>query len=116
MVLDSDYLLLLNIISNYSILGISILRWMAYIKSFKLVLMHIFYKKIFVIDILFKARYIYEKEIEIQEIGKDDEDEYYSYVLTINGINTSDEDVTFREDLYRCKLRDIGIYLSIMKK
>lgn len=65
---------------------------------------------------LFKTRYIWEEKMEIQEIGKDDEDKNYGYMLTINWISKSSKDEAFRKDLYRSKLRDIGINLNILKK
>lgn len=79
-------------------------------------LIYIFSKKNIVANILFRTRYIYNKEIKKEEIDEDDEDKDYYCILAINGINKSSKKYNFRKDLYRRKLRDISIYLSIMKK
>lgn len=102
-------------IANCSILHIAMLRSIAYIRSLNLMFVYIFDKKNSMADILSKVKYICEKEIEIQEIDKDDEDEDYGYVLAINRISIRDEDVAFKKDLYRGKLREIDIYLSTIR-
>lgn len=54
--------------------------------------------------------------MEIQEIGEDEEDEDYGYVLATNRISTSSKDKAFKKNLYRSKLRNISVYLNAMKK
>jgi Integrase zinc binding domain/RNase H-like domain found in reverse transcriptase/Reverse transcriptase (RNA-dependent DNA polymerase) len=113
-VLETDCLPLLGMVANCSTPDIAMLRWIAYIRSLNPVLVHITGKKNSVADMLSRARYMFEEEMEAQEIGDDYED--YGYVLTTNGANTSDGNLHFRMDLYEGRLRDIGIYLSTLKR
>ena len=113
-VLETDCLPLLGMVANCSTPDIAMLRWIAYIRSLNPILVHISGKKNSVADMLSRARYFCEEEMETQEIGEDEEG--YGYVQATNGGNTSEQDQAFREDLYRDKLKDIGIYLSSMKR
>lgn len=79
-VLKINCLLLLNMISNCSIHDIFILKWIAYIRSLNPILEHIFDKKNIVIDLLSRARCIYEEKMEIQDIKEDNEVEDYIYI------------------------------------
>lgn len=63
-------------------------------------------------NMLFKAKYICEQEMEAQVIDKDDD---YKYMLATKRKNTC-KDYHFKEELYKCKLRNIGIYFSIIKR
>lgn len=81
MVLKINFLSLLDMIANYSIYDITILKWIAYIKIFNLIFVYIFRKKNIIKDMLFKTKYIYKEEIQTQKI---DEDEDYNYILDIN--------------------------------
>ena len=56
--LETDCLPLLGMIANCSIPDIAMLRWIAYIKSLKPVLVHIIGKKNSVADMLSRARYV----------------------------------------------------------
>ena len=115
-VLETDCLPLLGMIANCSIPDIAMLRWIAYIKSLNPVLVHITGKKNSVADMLSRARYVCEEEMETQEVGEDNEDEDYGYILATEGANTNGGDLPFRADLYEGRLRDIGIYLSTLKR
>jgi hypothetical protein len=63
-ILETDCLSLLGMIANCSIPNIVMLRWIAYIKSMKPILVYISCKKNSVADILLRARYICEEEME----------------------------------------------------
>ena len=115
-VLETDCLPLLGMIANCSTPDIAMLRWIAYIRSLNPVLVHIVGKKNSVADMLSRARYTCEDEMEAQEIGEDNEDEDYGYVLAVDGASSSGGDVPFKEELYQDRLRDIGIYLSTLKR
>ena len=92
------------------------LRWIAYFKSLNPVLIHIIGKKNSVADMLSRARYVHKKEMEIHEVDEDNEDDDYGYVLATSGANTDGETLPFKADQYEGKLRDIGIYLSTLKR
>lgn len=115
-VLETDCLPLLGMVANCSTPDIAMLRWIAFIRSLNPILVHISGKKNSVADMLSRARYIREEEMETQEIGEDEEDEGYGYVQASNGANTSSENLAFRKDLYGGKLKDICIYLSTIKR
>ena len=91
MVLEIKCLLLLGMIANSSILDIAMLRWIIYIKSMNHVLVHSIGKKNFVADMLPRARYVCEEEMEIQEVDEDNEDDDYGYVLVTSGTNIDGE-------------------------
>ena len=115
-ILETDCLPLLGMIANCSTPDIAMLRWIAYIRSLNPVLVHITGKKNSVADMLSRARYIGEEEMEAQEVGEGNEDESYGYVLATDGASSSNGDLPFKEDLYQGRLRDIGIYLSTLKR
>ena len=114
-VLETDCLPLLGMISNCSTPDIAMLRWIAYIRSVNPVLRHIYGKTNYIADMLSRARYSYEEEMETIEVGEDDGDEVYGYVHATSGANSSG-DQSFREDLYGGRLKDIGIYLITMRR
>ena len=115
-VLETDCLPLLGMIANCSTPDIAMLRWIAYIRSLNPVLVHITGKKNSVADMLSRARYVCEDEMQAQEIGEGDEDEDYGYVLAIDGANTRDGGQPFKAEFYQDRLRDIGIYLSTLRR
>jgi len=78
-------------------------------------LIHITGKENFVANMLSKARYMCESEMKAQEINDDHEREDYGYILVVNGANSS-SDLPFKEELYHDRLKDIGIYLSTLKR
>jgi hypothetical protein len=113
-VLETDCLPLLGMIANCSSPDIAMLRWIAYIKSFNPVLVHIEGKKNCVADMLSRARYFDEEGMSAHE--NDEELLHGGYVMRIDGENLSTEDLPFRTELYEGKLKDIGLYLSTMKQ
>jgi hypothetical protein len=115
-VLETDCLPLLGMIANYSIPDIAMLRWIAYIKSLNPILVHIIGKKNYVADMLSRARYVDEEEMETHEVDEDDDNDDYGYVLATSGANTDGETLPFKADQYEGRLRDIGIYLSTLKR
>ena len=115
MVLETDCLPLLGIIANCSIPDIAMLRWIAYIKSLKFVLVYIIGKKNSMADMLSRARYVHE-EMETHEVDESTEDGDYGYVLATGGTSTNDEALPFEENQYEGRLRDIGIYLSTLRR
>ena len=115
-VLETDCLPLLGMVANCSTPDIAMLRWIAYIRSLNPVLVHITGKKNCVADMLSRARYICEEEMEAQEIGEDNEDKDYGYVLATDGTSANDGELPFRANLYEGRLREIGIYLSTLKR
>jgi hypothetical protein len=115
-VLETDCLPLLGIIANCSIPDIAMLRWIAYINSLNPVLVHIIGKKNSVADMLSRAMYVHEEEMETHEVDEDNEDDNYGYVLATSGTNTDGETLPFKADQYEGRLRDIGIYLSTLKR
>ena len=115
-VLETDCLPLLGMIANCSIPDIAMLRWIAYIKSLNPVLVHIIGKKNSVADMLSRARYVHEEEMEIHEVDESTEDSDYGYVLATNGANTDGKALPFEANQYEGRLRDIGIYLSTLRR
>jgi hypothetical protein len=115
-VLETDCLPLLGMIANCSIPDIAMLRWIAYIKSLNPILVHIIGKKNSVADMLSRARYVHEEEMETYEVDEDDDDDDYGYVLATSSANTDGETLPFKADQYEGRLRDIGIYLSTLKR
>jgi hypothetical protein len=115
-VLETDCLPLLGMIANCSIPDIAMLRWIAYIKSLNHVLVHIIGKKNSVADMLSRARYVHEEEMDSHEVDEDNEDDNYGYVLATSGTNTDGETLPFKANQYEGRLRDIGIYLSTLKR
>lgn len=43
-------------------------------------------------------------------------EEAISYMLATNRVSIDSKEHHFKEDLYRSKLKDIGIYLSMMRR
>ena len=115
-VLETDCLPLLGMVANCSIPDIAMLRWIAYIKSLNPVLVHITGKKNSVADMLSRARYVCEEEMETQEVDDDNEDDDYGYVLAIGEANSNVEVLPFRVELYDGRLKEIGLYLSTLKR
>ena len=115
-VLKTDCLPLLGMIANCSIPDIAMLRWIAYIKSLNPMLVHIIGKKNSVADMLSRARYVHEEEMETHEVDESTEDSDYGYVLATNGANTDGEALPFEANQYEGRLRDIGIYLSTLRR
>lgn len=113
-VLETDCLPLLGMIANCSSPDIAMLRWIAYIKSLDPVLVHIAGKKNSVADMLSRARYFCEEEMMAHERSEDYSDG--GYVLATGGENSTDEGLPFKADLYEGRLKDIGLYLSTLKR
>jgi len=113
-VVETDCLPLLGMIANCNSLDIAMLRWIAYIKSLNPVLVHIEGKKNCVADMLSRARYFNEEEMEAQETGE--ELLHGGYVMTTNGESSSTRALPFKAELYEGKLKDIGLYLSTMER
>ena len=66
-------------------------------------------------DMLLGARYVHEEEMETYEV-KDSEDNIYDYVLATNGTSTNGEALFFEANQYEGRLKNIGIYLSTLRK
>lgn len=115
-VLETDCLPLLGMIANCSTPDIAMLRWIAYIRTLNPVLIHITGKKNSVADMLSRARYSSEDEMMVQEgDGESDEDED-AYVLTTKVAEEYDKTLPFEAELYEGKMKDIGLYLSTLKR
>ena len=67
-------------------------------------------------DMLSRIRYVYKEEMETHEVDEDNEDDDYGYVLATKGANIDGETLPFKADQYEGKLRNIGIYLSTLKR
>jgi len=113
-VLETDCLPLLGMISNCNSPDIAMLRWIAYIKSLNPVLKHIAGKMNPVADMLSRARYFDEEKMMAHGESEDFTGE--GYVLATNTENVVDEVLPFRDELYGGRLRDIGLYLSTLKR
>lgn len=113
-VLETDCLPLLGMISNCNSPDIAMLRWIAYIKSLNPVLKHITGKMNPVADMLSRARYFDEEKMMAHGDSEDFMGE--GYVLATNTENVADEVLPFRDELYGGRLRDIGLYLSTLKR
>ncbi|KAL3680762.1 hypothetical protein R1sor_023718 [Riccia sorocarpa] len=107
-VLETDCLLLLGMVANCNTPDITMLRWIAYIRSFNLELRHIAGKENVVADMLSRARYEGEDEM-LQAVEEEDRREIWCQVSV-------SEVLPFREDLYSGKLRDTGFYLSTLER
>lgn len=78
--------------------------------------MHISKRKNLGANMLSTVRYIYEDELEAYKITKGNEDEDYGYILTMNRVSINDSDLSLKEDLHKVRLRNIGIYLSSLRR
>ncbi|KAL3698249.1 hypothetical protein R1sor_012325 [Riccia sorocarpa] len=107
-VLETDCLPLLGMVANCNIPDITMLRWIAYIRSFNPELRHIAGKENVVADMLSRARYEGEEEM-LQAAEEEDRKEVWCQVSV-------SEVLPFKEDLYDGKLRDIGFYLSTLER
>jgi len=115
-ILETDCLPLLGMIGNCSTPDIVMLRWIAYIKTLNPVLVHITGKKNSVADMLSRARYTFEDEMMAYEKGECEEKKSLGYLFATDGVEIEDDVQIFHEDLYEGRLKDIGIYLSTMKR
>ncbi|KAL3691330.1 hypothetical protein R1sor_004981 [Riccia sorocarpa] len=108
-VVETDCLPLLGMITNCSTPDMTMLNWVAYIKSLNPEFKHIAGKENAVADMLSRARYDGEEEMveESEDIGED----FYS--VTEVGVNSV---VGFREDLYEGEWLNIGRYLATLRK
>lgn len=114
-VLEVDCLPLLGMISNCSTPDIAMLRWIAFIKSFNPILVHIRGKKNAVADMLSRARYAKDEDMIAEEDDEDDNTNSYGIII-VNINNKNDKILSFKEELYDDKLRDVGQYLSTLQK
>ncbi|KAL3687049.1 hypothetical protein R1sor_013358 [Riccia sorocarpa] len=108
-VVETDCLPLLGMITNCSTPDMTMLNWVAYIKSLNPKFKHIAGKANAVADMLSRARYDGEEEMveESEDIGE----QFYS--VSEVGVNSV---VGFREDLYEGEWLDIGRYLATLSK
>ena len=112
--LETDCLPLLGMISNCNSPDIAMLRWIAYIKSLNRVLKHITGKMNPVADMLSRTKYFDEEKMKA--LGENEDFRDGGYVLATNTENVVDEVLPFKDELYEGKLRDIGMYLSTLKR
>ncbi|KAL3681576.1 hypothetical protein R1sor_024532 [Riccia sorocarpa] len=116
-VLETDCLPLLGMIANCSTPDITMLRWIAYIRSLNPELRHIPGKKNVVADMLSRARYANEEEMLAEEMLAEAEKEELRDALCQVGERDVDMRVLpFRQELYSGKLREIGLYLSSLER
>ena len=113
-VLETDCLPLLGMISNCNSPDIAMLRWIAYIKLLNVVLKHITGKMNPVADMLSRAKYFDEEKMMAH--GKNEDFTDRDYVMAIDTENVVDEVLPFKDELYGGRLRDIGLYLSTLKR
>ena len=59
---------------------------------------------------------MYKKEMETHEVDERSEDIDYGYVLATNGASIDSEALPFESNQYEGRLRDIGIYLSTLRR
>jgi len=104
-IVETDCLPLLGMISNCTTMDVVMLGWIATIKSLNPELKHIKGKDNVIADMLSRSRYYDEEEIEI----KDDPREVSLFQVRLNTT------LPFREDLYEGRLKNIGHYLSMLK-
>lgn len=60
--METNFLPLFGMVSNFIILNITMLSWITFIKSLTSILVHVIDKKNLVVDILSKTRYSKEKK------------------------------------------------------
>ncbi|KAL3692893.1 hypothetical protein R1sor_006544 [Riccia sorocarpa] len=108
-VIETDCLPLLGMITNCSTSDMAMLNWIAYIKSLNPEFRHIAGKENVVADMLSRARYDGEEEMieDTDEVGT----EFYS-ISHMSGVDGD----RFEEDLYEGELADIGKYLSTLQR
>ncbi|KAL3700490.1 hypothetical protein R1sor_018512 [Riccia sorocarpa] len=108
-VVEIDCLPLLGMITNYSTPDMTMLNWVAYIKSVNPEFKHIAGKANAVANMLSRARYDGEEEMveESEDIGE----QFYS--IAEIGVNNV---VGFREDLYVGEWLNVGRYLETLSK
>ncbi|KAL2610916.1 hypothetical protein R1flu_022608 [Riccia fluitans] len=104
-IVETDCLPLLGMITNCSTPDITMLNWIAYSKSVNPEFKHIAGKENVVADMLSRTWYDGEEEMieEYEDVGE----EFY-FVIEV-GVNSG---VGFREDLYEDEWLDIGRYLQ----
>jgi hypothetical protein len=115
-VLETDCLPLLGMIANCSTPDIAMLRWIAYIRTLNPILIHIIGKKNSVADMLSRARYSNEDEMIVQGGDGDSDEGEDAYVSAAEMAGECDEVLPFEADLYEGKMKEIGLYLSTLKK
>lgn len=81
-----------------------------------MILEHIIGKNNLIANILFKARYINEKEMMAYEDGKDGNKKTYRYLFAIKEVICKDGNEVLQKDLYEVRPKNIRIYLNTMKK
>ena len=67
-------------------------------------------------DIFSSARYVHEEEMETYEVDESTEDSDYGLVLATGGASMDGEALPFEANQYESRLRDIGIYLSTLRR
>ncbi|KAL3686531.1 hypothetical protein R1sor_009105 [Riccia sorocarpa] len=103
-VLETDCLPLLGMIANCNTPDITMLSWIAFIRSLNPELRHIAGKKNVMADMLSRARY--KDEEQMLRVAEEDE-EHTEVWCQARGVFVSDV-LPFREDWYSGKLREIG--------
>ncbi|KAL3685685.1 hypothetical protein R1sor_003707 [Riccia sorocarpa] len=105
-VVETDCLPLLGMITNCSTPNVTMLNWIAYIKSLNSEFKHIAGKENVVADMLSRARYDGEDEMI------EDDDDLGMEFCSISHLREDG----FREELYEGDLLEIGWYLHTLKK
>lgn len=54
--------------------------------------------------------------MKAREIDEKNENKEYGYIMAIDGANINSNDLPFKEELYQGRLKDIGIYLSMLRQ
>lgn len=114
-VVETDCLPLLGMISSCSTPDIAMLRWIAYIKTMNPEFKHITGKDNAVADMLSRARYEDEENMvdEDEDVGTN----FYTMALVKKeGLCLATPLEAFAEDLYEGEWLNIGRYLSSLKK
>ncbi|KAL2643843.1 hypothetical protein R1flu_011430 [Riccia fluitans] len=108
-VVENDCLPLLRMITNCSTPDMTMLNWIAYIKSLNPKFKHITGKENVVVDMLSRARYEGEEDMveDVNDVGE----EFFS----ISHLRKDSEDA-FRQNLYDGEWLEIGRYLSMLNR
>ncbi|KAL2643032.1 hypothetical protein R1flu_010619 [Riccia fluitans] len=108
-VVETDCLPLLGMITNCSTLDMTMLNWIAYIKLLNPEFKHIVGKENVVADMLSRARYDGEEDMveDVDDVGE----EFFSISLL-----RKDSEDAFKQDLYDGEWLEIGRYLSMLNR
>ena len=112
-IIEINCLLILGKIFECTTLNVALLQWIAYIKSLNLEIWHVLGKHNSVADMLSRARY--EGENEMQSDDEDVHLDIFKMACAQTEEGTMQVLTNFKEEEYEGEWRQLGKFLSLMK-